>query len=434
MNAQVKNTRYEFNEAAKLFRLMYVNLSYNTIYQEVVKHVTNGGTLGFNPVTQWRADGRGKDSRKYKMLQHVFNTYDHEKIEESFKDLVARNKVNQRFRDGGGKGHGGENEGKSIEVEIDSDVSPDEDTHTPETSLHTQPNVEVDMAEVRRVARHEATQRVNELAQEIRNTHNIITIHDMRDDEMQVRELGLQHKMFETLLKFIRTRFPVWIPGPAGSGKTTAAMNVAKALNLPFHFNGAVDTEYKLLGFTDAGGHFHQTPFYLAFKYGGVYLFDEVDASNPNAMVAMNAALENGKCVFGNGECVEIHADFYVIAAANTYGGGATHEYVGRNKLDAATVDRFIMLEWDYDEALERAVAHMQNPNSESVVDDWVTYVQRVRLIVKNTSGIKHVVSPRASLRGARMLCNGINRESVIAATVRKGLSSDQWLTVSRSV
>jgi ATP-dependent Clp protease ATP-binding subunit ClpA len=240
------------------------------------------------------------------------------------------------------------------------------------------------------------------------------------DGKDVVRDFGLQHKQFATLMKLCGLRdhngfvFPVWLPGPAGSGKTTAAMHVAKAMEMPFHANGAIDTEYKLLGFTDAGGKFHETPFYKAYKNGGVYLFDEVDASNPQALVAMNAALENGFCTFGNGEKVARHADCIVIAAANTFGAGATAEYVGRNKLDAATVDRFIMLAWEYDEALERALCGN---------DKWCDTMQAIRKVMPDIA--KHVVSPRASIRGAAMLADGFEEAYVLQAVVYKGLSAD---------
>lgn len=416
-----------FNQSAALFRTMYRDLSYNTIYQHLIKHITNGGTLGFNPVSRWVANGRGKDSRKYKMLQHIFNTYDHNKIIAAYEAQKIAGRVNERFRDGGGRGHGGQDGEDASEVEIDDDV-PQENAEVTEAEQTreevTEQVARVDMDEVRRVARNEATHRVNELRAELERRHCItVQVHNVRTEERT--DMGLQHAQFPTLLQYLEARYPVWLPGPAGSGKTTAAMNAARALSLAFHFNGAVDTEYKLLGFSDAGGRFHETPFYRAYKDGGVYLFDEVDASNPQALVAMNAALENGYCVFGNGEMVARHNDMHVIAAANTYGSGATHEYVGRNKLDAATVDRFIMLEWDYDENLERALAGN---------DEWCRYVQRVRAIVRGHAGIKHVVSPRASIRGARMLAQGIAREQVIRATVRKGLSEDQWQTITRSM
>lgn len=435
-NTTQQRVTFEFNQAANLFRRMYTNLSYNTIYQHLIKHITNGGTLGFNPVSRWSADGRGKESRKYKMLQHIFNTYGHDKILAAYEAQVAAGRVNERFRDGGGQGHGGDRpEGTTRQrrtnaqgVQIDNDVDPNTgaeitDDAEDEAAEIPQQASNVDVDQLRHIARTEARSEVNRLRADIEARHCVtVNVHNTRTNETQ--NMGVQHRLFPTLLQFMESRYPVWLPGPAGSGKTTAAMHAARALGLDFHSNGAVDTEYKLLGFTDAGGRFHDTPFYRAYANGGVYLFDEVDASNPTAMVAMNAAIENKYCVFGDGVQIEMHPDMYIIAAANTFGGGATHDYVGRNKLDAATVDRFVMLEWDYDENLERALAGN---------DEWVAYVQRIRAIVR-AQGIKHVVSPRASLRGARMLAANIARDVVINATVRKGMSNDQWQQITRGM
>lgn len=244
--------------------------------------------------------------------------------------------------------------------------------------------------------------------------------------EVTTLNLGVQHKQFDKLVKLCGVRnddgyqWPVWLPGPAGSGKTTAARNVAKALDLPFYFTGAVDQPYGLIGFRDAGGNYNRTSFREAFENGGVFLWDEVDASNPNALTIFNAAFENGVCPFPDG-IVQRHPDCILIAAANTYGHGATHEYVGRNKLDAASVDRFLMLDWTYDEALELALAGD---------NEWTRYVQKARKACAS-AGIKHVISPRASIRGNKLLAEGFEKDEVIRMTVRKGLPDDSWKTIT---
>lgn len=236
------------------------------------------------------------------------------------------------------------------------------------------------------------------------------------DDAQPVMDMGVQHAQFPLLLQVMQTKMPIWLPGPAGSGKTTAAANVAKALSIAFHHTGAVDNVYQLLGFIDAGGTYHRTEFREAYENGGVFLWDEVDGSNPAALVAFNAAIENGHCAFPD-KVVAKHADCYFIAAANTYGQGATHEYVGRNKMDAATLDRFVMLDWQYDETLERAIAGD---------NEWTSYVQKMRRAAKS-AGVKHLITPRASIRGNMLLAAGVPKSAVVNMTVRKGLSDDQW-------
>lgn len=227
---------------------------------------------------------------------------------------------------------------------------------------------------------------------------------------------GVHHRRFPQLLQMLNAGLNVWLAGPAGTGKTTAAHNAAEALGLPFYFNGAIDNEYKLLGFTDAQGRVVSRPFRKAYEEGGVYLFDEIDASMPSAVLAFNAALANGSCDFPDGN-IKRHPNFRVIAAANTYGHGANAEYVGRARMDGAFLDRFVTLTWELDEALERSLAGN---------DKWVTYVQDVRRKVAS-KGIKVIISPRASIHGARMLAGGMTWEEAQESCLRRGMSDEQW-------
>ena len=90
-----------------------------------------------------------------------------------------------------------------------------------------------------------------------------------------------------------------------------------------------------------AQGTIVSTEFRKAYENGGLFLFDEIDASMPGAILAFNAALANNFMDFPDKK-VPRHKDFYCIAAANTFGSGADRQYVGRNQLDAASLDRFI--------------------------------------------------------------------------------------------
>ena len=115
-------------------------------------------------------------------------------------------------------------------------------------------------------------------------------------------------------------RLNVWLTGPAGTGKTTAAKYCANAFGLKFYFCGSIDTEYKLTGFIDAQGRCINTAFRTAYQEGGVFLFDECDSSLPAALLAFNAALANGEAAFPDA-IVSRHPDFICIAAAKIHGG-----------------------------------------------------------------------------------------------------------------
>jgi hypothetical protein len=235
-------------------------------------------------------------------------------------------------------------------------------------------------------------------------------------------DVGRTHKQFERLLRMAGAGVNVWLCGPAGSGKTTAAEQVAKALSLPFFFNGAIDSEYKLSGFVDAQGRIVSTAFRRAYKEGGVYLFDEVDSSMPSAVLAFNAALANGYADFpGEPEPVKRNPRFVCLAAANTWGFGATSEYVGRNRMDAAFLDRFVQLSWEYDEDLERELASDKA---------WCAEVQRLRARARER-GMKVVISPRATINGCLLLAAGMSRDEVLDATIKAKLTAQDWANLA---
>lgn len=235
-----------------------------------------------------------------------------------------------------------------------------------------------------------------------------------------VVDVGRQHMSFSKLVRYVGCGLHVWLTGPAGSGKTTAAEACAKALGLPFSFDGALDTEYKVIGFIDAQGRIVSTAFRKAYIEGGLHLQDECDGSSANATLALNAALANGFASFPDG-MHKMHPNFRCIAAANTWGDGATFDYVGRNKLDKAFLDRFVRLVWNYDETFERDIAI-----GHGATGAWVSYVQQARSKVF-AKGLKVVISPRASIFGGRMIAAGIPMDEIVDATLRVGMRKEDW-------
>lgn len=206
---------------------------------------------------------------------------------------------------------------------------------------------------------------------------------------------GVQHEKFEQVLQFVANNEPVFLTGAAGCGKNVICQQVAKALGLDFYFSNAVTQEYKITGFTDAMGVFHESQFYKAFKNGGLFMLDEMDASIPEVLVILNAAIANRYFDFPAPiGYVEAHPDFRVVAAGNTFGLGANYEYVGRNQLDMASLDRFAMIQVGYDNNIEMSVA---NGNVELVnfCDDFRRAAER--------GGVRVIVSYRAISRIAKL-------------------------------
>jgi MoxR-like ATPase len=243
--------------------------------------------------------------------------------------------------------------------------------------------------------------------------------------EAEAPKAKKQHRQFKELLLHVSTQEPVMMIGPAGSGKTTAALKVAEHLNVAFYPQsvGAQTTKSDLLGFIDANGQYRRTIFRDAYENGGLYLMDEVDAGNPNTVTILNAALANGFMSFPDG-VVERHEDFYCIAAANTFGTGADRMYVGRNQLDAATLDRFNNISWKIDEKLEATF---------TTNTQWHTLVVKYRKAV-DTFKMRHIVSPRATIKGAKLLAAGLSMKQTIAAVIHKGLSAEDAKRLDKEV
>jgi hypothetical protein len=232
-----------------------------------------------------------------------------------------------------------------------------------------------------------------------------------------------RHPQLEMLVRMVSARKPdgarlnIWLAGPAGSGKTSAARMAAQALGLQFAAMGSMSQPHELVGFVDAAGRYHETPFTRFYRDGGLCLLDEVDGSDANVTLALNGALDNGFITLPTGETLARHADFACVAAANTWGsGGATVDYIGRNKLDGAFLDRFVRLAWRYDEKLETAICG--NP-------DWAARVQKARAAAAK-AGLKVIISPRASVYGASLIAAGLTADEAADATYLNGLNDAQ--------
>lgn len=226
---------------------------------------------------------------------------------------------------------------------------------------------------------------------------------------------GIVHYRTELVLRIVSLGHAIMLVGPAGCGKTTIGEHVATALGLQFYITSTINDTHELLGFVDGHGHYHGTPFRTAFQHGGLWIADEIDAWDAAALLAANSALANGFATFPDmAEPVRRHADFRMVATANTFGTGADRVYVGRNELDAASLDRFAVVEVDYDLDLERMFA--------AGADRWLEHVWSIRRKVADKK-IRHVVSSRAIAMGSKALLAGIEWSDVEEIYLYKGLS-----------
>lgn len=271
---------------------------------------------------------------------------------------------------------------------------------------------------------------INDLEKDLRIAEeHVQSLNDRIDDILKQKpkrvEIVIQHKdttikldehihpVFEQVMFHINCGDNVMLVGPKGSGKTTLAEQVAKALNRPhaaISLSAGV-TESKLLGrltpnITNGKSEYHSTPFVDLCETGGVFLLDEVDGGDPNVLLTMNMALANRRLVLDRPKkpIIDLHDDFLCIAAANTYGNGADRQYVGRNQMDGAFADRFTFIPMDYDQDLERKLC----PEHPELVDVMHTFRQRIA-----SNRLERAISTRFMVKAYGWMIHGKDMQYV---------------------
>ena len=227
----------------------------------------------------------------------------------------------------------------------------------------------------------------------------------------------VRHSEYETIMTCLEESVPVYLHGPAGSGKNHTVEQICKEKGWEFYFTNSVQQEYKVTGFVDAGGVFHDTEFYKACTSENecIFFLDEIDASIPEVLVLLNAAIANGYFEFPNGRVKWNKKRLHFVCAGNTVGSGADEMYTGRMVIDQATLDRFMFVPYDYDRNIELKIT---NGNVE-----LVDFIHGIRDIAKER-GIRATFSYRCMLM-MKKLEGKIELSKLLKMCVFKGMDED---------
>lgn len=268
-----------------------------------------------------------------------------------------------------------------------------------------------------------------------RDINNRITINETPDQpqfqNLQHEKLRASHLNAPLLKAALMADVPVWLYGEAGSGKSTAAEQMADELDLSFRSIslGPSTSKADLMGYRDATGEYRGTAYRETYEDGGVFLFDEIDNAHPSVLTILNNSIANNQGEFPD-KRISRHDDTRFIAAANTIGRGATAEYVGRTPIDAATIDRFAFVPMDIDPELEEALV-LGSQVRNSYVDissggvpnarEWLAVVRAHREAVSEL-GIRAIIGQRAALYGKRLAEQGVGKDWLSEMLLYKGM------------
>lgn len=206
---------------------------------------------------------------------------------------------------------------------------------------------------------------------------------------------------------------PLYVFGPSGCGKTSCIRQLAARLNYPvFEITG-----HGRLEFGDLAGHltvmkgsmsYEYGPLSLAMKYGGLFLFNEIDLTSPEIAAGLHGVLDGSPlCLAENGgEIISPHPLFKFAATANTNAGGdETGLYQGTQRQNMAFADRFIFCELGYPDELteEKLLADKFPALPENLRKMMISYANEIRRLFmgdKAMSSLEQTIEVTFSTRG----------------------------------
>lgn len=288
-----------------------------------------------------------------------------------------------------------------------------------------QPYMGVDEERVREIAAEVAVQTANGL---IAKTLNITVT-----TPKGTVTINGAHKQTEEILFWIGQGKHVYLFGPPGGGKTTVARHTADGLGRKFGYMmlNAMTSPSQILGFVGADAKTYKASAFREFyDQSAIICLDELDNCNPNTLTTINGPIENGECQFPDG-LVKMHPEFKIIATGNTAGRGGNIMHAGRQSLDAATLARFVCIEFLYDLDLEERMVQAIAPKNCQPVLRWI---RDVRDYVRKND-VKLVVSPREAVNiaiGAEFA--PFDNAKVVDQALFKGFNPDACRTILSNI
>jgi MoxR-like ATPase len=200
---------------------------------------------------------------------------------------------------------------------------------------------------------------------------------------------------------------PVYITGHSGTGKNVMVEQICakhrrSMIRINFH---AQMTEEDLIGsktLVDGNIEIVEGPVLIAMRTGSILVCDEIDASSPNALFALQSICEGKPYYFRlKNELIHPKKGFNIVALGNTLGkGDESGRYMGTNILNEAFLERFaIAFHQTYPtQAIEKKIVNRLMKSLECENEEFAESLTKWSDAIRRTfevGGIDEVISTR---------------------------------------
>lgn len=295
---------------------------------------------------------------------------------------------------------------------------------------------------------------IKEVIKNVQPERTIITIHNKRTNTVTETDEPT-HKALAEVIGVLGADCWCAIVGATGSGKTLGAIQYAKLAKISIlGIKQMCNTlqPHELIGFIDANGKYRKGAWTDAI-IGRVYenngtmpecdnptdtpaliTIDEMDNANSNIIMLVKA-LQTGIITMPYGQ-QRINPSLQVCATMNTWGTGATREYVGRMAQDAALLNEFQFVEWDYDTDFEmKLIEQTYRSFGDNVGDYKLEHMHKLHSMFiamrqKAQSGnVRVIISTRNIINVVKMLLSNPTWtvHGALKKSVYKGLKEEEW-------
>ena len=161
-------------------------------------------------------------------------------------------------------------------------------------------------------------------------------------------------KMFNECMGILNyTRWPIYISGPSGSGKSIIAMNLAKKYaqdnNVPAYYVQLSPEQTKtslILGLRLENGSLVVKNGVVAdcMEKGGIIIVDEATHSMQEVLLMFNSILDRTSVTAIGDKIIYAHENFRIVFCSNT------SQYAGNIKLPQSFAQRLVAFNFDYPE------------------------------------------------------------------------------------